>query len=54
MKTYEIKAGFSFLVSPGKVLASGELIELEDDVAKLHSEKIELVADDVLVTAETA
>lgn len=45
MKTYLIKPGFAFRVSDTDVRHGGELIELADDVAKSHKEKIELVDD---------
>lgn len=46
MKTYIIKPGFSFrLDDAGATRGAGERIELADDVAKVHAEKIDLVTD---------
>ena len=38
---YRIRAGFSFVVGLGQVLAGGEVVELEDDVASQHAHKLE-------------
>lgn len=47
MKGYIIKPGFSFrLDDAGATRGAGERIELADDVAKLHAEKIDLVVGD--------
>lgn len=45
MKTYKIRSGCSFRVSDTKVKQGGELIDLEDDVAATHADKIEPVDD---------
>ena len=42
-KKYQIRAGFSFSTGNGTVLEGGETIELEDDVAKLHMHKLEVL-----------
>lgn len=46
MKTYIIKPGYSFrLDDAGAMRGAGERIELADDVAKVHAEKVELVTE---------
>lgn len=46
MKTYTIKPGFSFRIDDaGATRGAGERIELADDVATLHAEKVDLVEE---------
>ena len=40
---YTIRSGCSFLQADGSRLDGGAEIELEDDVARAHADKIELV-----------
>lgn len=41
MKTYTIRTGASFRVSDTRLLTGGETVELEDDVAAAHADKLE-------------
>jgi hypothetical protein len=41
MKTYIIRAGFTFLMPDNTVKAGGEKIQLEDDLASQHLHKLE-------------
>lgn len=41
MKTYIIRAGFTFLMPDNSVKAGGEKIQLDDDVAAQHLHKLE-------------
>lgn len=43
MKAYRITAGARFLLSDGRVAGEGDTVELEDDVAAQHRDKIEPV-----------
>lgn len=45
MRSYLIKSGFSFRIDADTVLTGGSTINLEDDVARVHAEKVELIAD---------
>jgi hypothetical protein len=55
MKTYLIKPGCSFrLNDAGDTLGGGELIELADDVARTHADKIELLSDENTAPAHAA
>jgi hypothetical protein len=40
-RTYTIRPGFSFRLSDTDIRAGGDTIELEDDVAALHREKLD-------------
>lgn len=44
-KQYKIRAGFSFIDNKAGVLAGGEIVTLEDDVAALHLHKLEDVPE---------
>lgn len=44
-KKYTIRAGFTFRDDDGDLAVGGDTIELEDDVAKLHAHKLELVEE---------
>lgn len=50
MKAYTIRPGASFVTTDEAgervVLTSGDRIELEDDVAAMHADKVEPVADE--------
>jgi hypothetical protein len=41
MRAFLIKPGYTFVVAMGLVLAGGARIELEDDVAHQHAEKLD-------------
>jgi hypothetical protein len=43
LKTYRIRSGCSFRLDDTTVRTGGETIELEDDVAASHADKIEPV-----------
>lgn len=47
-KTYRIRDGAAFRVDGGKRLVAGQTIELAEDVAAMHRDKLEVV------TAEAA
>jgi hypothetical protein len=42
-KTYKIRDGFSFVMDDRTVKGGGDIVELEDDVAKGHAHKLEPV-----------
>ncbi|MEY2891164.1 MAG: hypothetical protein RJA98_1072 [Pseudomonadota bacterium] len=42
-KLYTIRAGASFRGDGNKLLTGGDQIELEDDVATAHADKVDLV-----------
>jgi hypothetical protein len=46
LKTYRIRTGCSFRLDDTTVRTGGEIIELEDDVAASHADKIEPVAEE--------
>ncbi len=46
MRTYTIRTGCSFRLHDGTLRTGGQEIELEDDVAQAHADKIELVPDE--------
>jgi hypothetical protein len=47
MRTYLIKPGCSFrLNEAGATRGGGELIDLADDVARDHADKVDLLSDD--------
>lgn len=41
MKTYTIRAGFSFVMPDGEVKGGGDKVDLPDDVADQHLHKLE-------------
>jgi hypothetical protein len=45
-RAYTIRSGCSFRRDNGSLATGGDTIELEDDVATAHAEKIEPVADE--------
>ena len=52
-RTYLIRGGASFLLGDGSVKTGGDTIELEDDVARIHADKIELPAQEAVVIEAT-
>jgi hypothetical protein len=56
-KTYTIRAGASFCVEGGMALeirTGGQTIELDDDVAALHADKLEPLQTSAPVEADPA
>lgn len=53
-KKYTIREGFSFIGDNNEVKSGGEIVELDDDVAANHAHKLELVAEPVQVSPESA
>ncbi len=53
-KKYIIRSGSSFRLDDVTVLHGGEVIELEDDVAALHADKIDPAPEDAVQTSEQA
>lgn len=51
MKTYTIRSGATFRVSDTQVLQGGEQIDLADDVAAAHADKLEPVAPEAAAEA---
>lgn len=45
MSKYRINPGYSFRDVDGSIKAGGETIELSDDVAEAHAEKVTLCED---------
>ena len=45
MRAYVIRSGCRFRTADGQVKSAGEVIELDDDVAQVHADKLEPVAD---------
>lgn len=48
MRAYVIRPGYTFLGDQGAVLAGGDRIELDDDVARQHADKLDLAAVDAV------
>jgi hypothetical protein len=51
---YKIRPGYSFLDSDGSTKTGGELIELSDDFANQHCEKVQAVDTAVALEADGA
>jgi len=45
-KTYKIRDGFTFVMDDRTVKSGGDIVALEDDVAKGHAHKLEPVDSD--------
>ena len=43
MRAYLIRSGCRFRTADGQVKVTGDVIELDDDVAQVHAEKLEQV-----------
>jgi len=43
VRAYVIRSGCRFRTADGQVKVAGDVIELDDDVAQVHTEKLELV-----------
>jgi hypothetical protein len=48
---YRIRAGAAFVRADGSRATGGQLIELDDDVAQAHADKVELVQEPVQAPA---
>jgi hypothetical protein len=46
LRTYTIRTGCSFRLHDGTLRTGGEEIDLEDDVAQIHADKIDLLAEE--------
>jgi hypothetical protein len=51
-RAYIIRSGCSFRCDNGSLATGGDTIELEDDVASAHAEKLAPVADQAEVQAD--
>jgi hypothetical protein len=47
---YKIRDGFSFVMDDRTVKSGGDIVTLEDDVAKSHAHKLELIDSDAKKT----
>lgn len=51
-KKYTIRDGFSFICENNEVKTGGAVVELDDDVAANHANKLELLAEPVSTTPD--
>jgi hypothetical protein len=46
MTAYRIRSGYRFRLPDGALKTAGDVIELDDDVAQMHVDKLEPVAEE--------